>query len=621
MVQTLLVALQFDDGLEAFKERFFDDDDYDCPDVEVFDRPPMEYMAYAVDGAMRTDAEELAKEPNEQSNDGDTVHRELEQDQIGTEAEEEGVITPESLIELLERILAFHAFYKRGNPYVWDRTEYDRSPIEEQRVKERYVRIQIRELMSMIVNRLPRSCGNGWNLQKLHDLLHVAAEMTEFGSPANWDTGPCEAALKTWAKKPAKTSQKWGHNIFNEQVAKRLHETACFRKGFRHGLGCFEFEIEREPNADGHVVRSYTPNRADITTRDELYDYNPTNDIANGMEITSPDSIVQSLVGNPKYRIDCNCTTGRVSGRWLGENKQQKMLEVHPLIVSYFQEVADRKPHWIPEDESQPLAYGYTEYKREDLLYRAHPNYRSRGPWYDWTMVKYNRDRLFGHEDDSIAIDKHTEYHPQEFPCKILGFFSFPKKPQTAQMLLHRTKDLFRKDGRTMVSRMTESWTLEYARRCSVRNPVDIDGNQLKDGNGNKIPVAHYYQPVMDMVDVNSIGQRVFVLEEDKGIHEERVLHNNNTNLVGQAVRLKTRDIYWPGVFLAGDFGNKFRPKSKFTKIAQPVEGLTNHHICEVDWTNTVALRNYIQQNDDGGSPIWESIDDEDELEHVDNDY
>jgi len=172
-----------------------------------------------------------------------------------------------------------------------------------------------------------------------------------------------------------------------------------------------------------------------------------------------------------------------------------------------------------------------------------------------------------------------------------------------------------------MVSRLTESWKLQYTRRCSLRGPLDIDGNPLKDDKGQVISLAHYYQPVMDMVDVNSIGQRVFVLEEDKGIHEERVLQKKNEHLIGQVVRLKTRDLYWPSVFLAGEYGTKFCAKNIFTKIDAPTEGFTNHHLCIVDWTNTRALRKYIEENDNSDMPIWESSDDDDDLEHDDDEW
>ena len=34
----------------------------------------------------------------------------------------------------------------------------------------------------------------------------------------------------------------------------------------------------------------------------------------------------------------------------------------------------------------------YTEYKRNDTLFRCHPDYRGLGPWYDWFMLMYVDD-------------------------------------------------------------------------------------------------------------------------------------------------------------------------------------------------------------------------------------
>ena len=138
----------------------------------------------------------------------------------------------QGLIELLEKILSFHAFYKHGHPFEWDGWKADDAGQSEIRsgVCKSYVHIQIWELVSMIVNRLPRQGGYGWKLQKLHELIHIPYQMTMFGSPANWDAGPGESALKTWAKKPAKTLQKRGVAVFNDQVSKCLHESACFWK-------------------------------------------------------------------------------------------------------------------------------------------------------------------------------------------------------------------------------------------------------------------------------------------------------------------------------------------------------------------------------------------------------
>ena len=39
----------------------------------------------------------------------------------------------------------------------------------------------------------------------------------------------------------------------------------------------------------------------------------------------------------------------------------------------------------------------FTEHKIEGQIYRAHPSYHGKGPWYDWVLVEYidHEKRLF----------------------------------------------------------------------------------------------------------------------------------------------------------------------------------------------------------------------------------
>jgi hypothetical protein len=104
------------------------------------------------------------------------------------------------ITEILECLLAFHAFYKRGAPYEW------KDPV----TQESRFRLMGRQMMDMIVRGCPRTDGYGWKIQKLHELLHMASDIAMFGCPQNYDAGPGESSLKTWAKFPARTALKQG---------------------------------------------------------------------------------------------------------------------------------------------------------------------------------------------------------------------------------------------------------------------------------------------------------------------------------------------------------------------------------------------------------------------------
>ena len=64
--------------------------------------------------------------------------------------------------------------------------------------------------------------GNGWNLQKMHSLLHLPKHISDLGSPLNFRTDRMEANHKTFAKDPGSQAQKQ-HSQFLQPTACNLH--------------------------------------------------------------------------------------------------------------------------------------------------------------------------------------------------------------------------------------------------------------------------------------------------------------------------------------------------------------------------------------------------------------
>ena len=125
------------------------------------------------------------------------------------------------LQELLEALLAFHAWTKCASAY---------NCSSEDAIDQ--IRNSVRQLLEMVQQRLPREVGNGWKLQKFHEIMHLPDDISRFGTPRNTDAGPGERSLKHFAKKPASTSQKRSE-VFLGQVACRLHEVAMIAKAKR----------------------------------------------------------------------------------------------------------------------------------------------------------------------------------------------------------------------------------------------------------------------------------------------------------------------------------------------------------------------------------------------------
>ncbi len=95
----------------------------------------------------------------------------LEEIDIGEDDEEEVVFAdslcqPKNMLEMLELLLAFHAWYQRGHPFS---LQDDKEKFEMQQA--------IRIMMEQIKKFAPRKDKNGWHLQKFHDLLHIVRDI------------------------------------------------------------------------------------------------------------------------------------------------------------------------------------------------------------------------------------------------------------------------------------------------------------------------------------------------------------------------------------------------------------------------------------------------------------
>jgi hypothetical protein len=98
-----------------------------------------------------------------------------------------------NFVQLAEMFLCFHAFYKSG--HFWKSNDKD---------APRRLDKALCRMMLQLTSTLNQGEGiMNWNLQKIHEILHLPIQMTEYGSLANYDAGVGESGLKHWAKRPA----------------------------------------------------------------------------------------------------------------------------------------------------------------------------------------------------------------------------------------------------------------------------------------------------------------------------------------------------------------------------------------------------------------------------------
>ena len=141
----------------------------------------------------------------------------------------------DELIELMECLLSFHAFYK-----------YNDCMLGESMLAQAKHRIlDMLAHMSGMVNR-----GEGtmnWCISKFHDLTHMATDMKCFGATVNYDASKGESGLKTWTKLPARTSQaSRGGDQFLRQLATRLQQQTLLERAD----GAFQPNIQSTYNCN-----------------------------------------------------------------------------------------------------------------------------------------------------------------------------------------------------------------------------------------------------------------------------------------------------------------------------------------------------------------------------------
>ena len=102
-----------------------------------------------------------------------------------------------------------------------------------------------------------------------------------------------------------------------------------------------------------------------------------------------------SLVGSsPSFVIDHDDIAKGCSFRWLGSNKN---VRVHPAVLSFF-----AKEWESLVGNAMQFIECYTEFSHKaGSRFRAHPNYRDEGAWYDWALVRFVSD---GDEEEGTSL-------------------------------------------------------------------------------------------------------------------------------------------------------------------------------------------------------------------------
>jgi hypothetical protein len=87
---------------------------------------------------------------------------------------------------------------------------------------KRGAQTSIKEMIKMMKTALPRQKGNGWKLQKTHNLFHFVTFIKKFGSVRNFDTACCEKNHTWLSKCPACVPHKNNMEYFYHRLQNGL---------------------------------------------------------------------------------------------------------------------------------------------------------------------------------------------------------------------------------------------------------------------------------------------------------------------------------------------------------------------------------------------------------------
>ena len=254
----------------------------------------------------------------------------------------------EDVIELMEAMLCFNAWLKLPQQWKLDK--------EEEAMED--AQNAIRVLLNMILERLPRVDGNGWCIPKFHELLHILLDMLRFGAAINFCAQHVEGFLKITAKKVGKRAQK-RHigTLFEQQSAKRFADSRMVQQLYSR--------MERNdliPGSPEPLEEEWEDEDDDIKLRQE------------------EDYIISESHGRATFATLTKDENG-MKLKW--HTRSAKNLGIRLDLA-----------HYLLDNFGDCVTF-CTEYVRDDLKFRCHPNFQDGGPMYDWFRVLFDME-----EDD-----------------------------------------------------------------------------------------------------------------------------------------------------------------------------------------------------------------------------
>ena len=242
-----------------------------------------------------------------------------------------------------------------------------------------------RYIMFLMTQVAQREEGMGLKLMKFHAIVHLVTDILLYGVPKEYDTGANESHHKP-TKQAAKLTQR-KESTFNFQTAVRLAEFLLLDLAMAEvgdGVRVWEYfdrVIDKFPHdAEGDAKDLHqdadpldgesTAEDADADEQDADADANPKKVHTGGTRIRIFSDSEED--GEPTFEV-------------LGRSKSRKKTVWVSEVVDFLYQLQQEVLEYIPQQELPVL----TEHRRDQVCWRAHPNFQGRGPWKDWVLVDW----------------------------------------------------------------------------------------------------------------------------------------------------------------------------------------------------------------------------------------
>ena len=202
----------------------------------------------------------------------------------------------------------------------------------------------------------PRDKGMGWNISKVHEIKHVGFDTGRWGAPGNTSTAPTEHHHIEHAKNPSKTCRKerstWDMSLANRYVDNLIID-----------IGCAAFEVEPAVSTSNETV------------------------------VTSTNEIKVTDKGSTRFTLYFESSNGNENNFTCHQDWQISKLAklkghtyLKDGVVNAIGEFVEANT--IPTGCTMAVKC-FTEHNRDNVKFRAHPNYQQDGPWNDWIYIQW----------------------------------------------------------------------------------------------------------------------------------------------------------------------------------------------------------------------------------------